>query len=279
LRAGDAGLLAVREQVLERLPLLLIEPQQILDLGCWGAEHLAALAVTYPDADVTGLEFGANSEELKKPVAKGSENSRWLSRFSPFAQKPVRKMTSGDPHNLAFPDSQFDLVVSNLCLPFCQKPNEVFTEVARVLKPGGAFLFSSLGPDTLMEYRQRWATVDTYPHVSGLIDMHDLGDAMLKAGLSDPVLDRDALNLDYPSVEALENELQVHGLVNSAHGRRKGLMSASAMSRVRDLPSRFTVGLELVHGHAWKTEFSTKRNSTNDEYKFPVSELQGSWKR
>ena len=102
---------------------------------------------------------------------------------------------------------------------------------------------------------------------------------MLKAGLSDPVLDRSALNLDYPSVEKLENELQVFGLVNTAFGRRKGLMSSSAVSRVRNLESRFTVGLELVHGHAWKTEFSTKRHSSNDEYKIPVSELQGSWKR
>lgn len=299
LQADDAVLQAISDQVLERLPLLLIEPKQVLDLGCWGPEHLDALAKVYPNSDITGLKLGSAESTPASTPARPAESAspgpaaenavgrgtaadtkaRWLHRLISFGRRSAHKMVSGDPHSLPFSDGQFDLVVSNLCLPFCQKPNDVFAEVARVLKPGGAFLFSSLGPDTLVEYRQRWVPVDDYPHVYGLIDMHDLGDAMLKAGLADPVLDRDSLNLDYPSVEALENELQVFGLVNNAHGRRKGLMSVTSMSRVRSGMSRFTVGLELVHGHAWKTEFSPKRHSSNDEYRIPVSELKGSWKR
>lgn len=279
LRADDAVLRAISEQVLERLPLLLIEPKQVLDLGCWGANYLDDLAAVYPESDITGLSIGLADESAGEQGAAKALIKPWLNRIASFGQRSSSKLVTGDPQNLFFSDGQFDLVVSNLCLPFCQNPSEVFAEVARVLKPGGAFLFSSLGPDTLLEYRQRWASVDTYPHISGLIDMHDLGDAMLKAGLADPVMDRGELNLDYPSVEELENELQVFGLVNTAHGRRKGLMSPSAMSQVRKLESRFSVGLELVHGHAWKTEFTTRRNSSNDEYKFPVSELQGSWKR
>jgi len=279
LQADDAVLNAVSNQVLERLPLLLIEPKQVLDLGCWGAEQLDGLATVYPEADITGLTLGLNQGSSTGRNESGGKKKHWLNRIAAFGRRSSHEIVTGDPHDLAFSDGQFDLVVSNLCLPFCQKPNEVFSEVARILKPGGAFLFSSLGPDTLLEYRQRWSAVDGYPHVSGLIDMHDLGDAMLKSGLADPVLDRDELKLDYPSVAALENELQVFGLTNAAYGRRKGLMSPQAMSRVRSLDSRFTVGLELVHGHAWKSEFSPKRHSTNDEYKFPVSELQGSWKR
>jgi len=279
LQADDAVLRAISNQVLERLPLLLIEPKQILDLGCWGADHLDDLAAVYPEAEITGLELGPSITSLAEQNTDGGKKKNWLNRIAAFGRRSSHKIVTGDPHNLTFPNERFDLVVSNLCLPFCQKPNAVFSEVARVLKPGGAFLFSSLGPDTLLEYRQRWAAVDEYPHVSGLIDMHDLGDAMLKSGLADPVLDRDELNLDYPSIAALENELQVFGLANTAHGRRKGLISPKKVSNVRNIESRFTVGLELVHGHAWKSEFSPKRHSSNDEYKFPVSELQGSWKR
>ncbi len=279
LQADDAVLRTVSDQVLERLPLLLIEPTQVLDLGCWGQSSLEALSNVYPEADITGLALGhASLVEAQKNDNSGPKKN-WLNRLASIGRKSRHKMISGDPHAMPFPDAQFELVVSNLCLPFCQNPNAVFKEVSRVLKPGGAFLFSSLGPDTLVEYRRRWAAVDSYPRVSGLIDMHDLGDAMLKAGLGDPVLDRDTLNLDYPSVAALENELQVFGLVNTAFGRRKGLLSSQSVSQVQAGTSRFTVGLELVHGHAWKAEYSPKRNSSNDEYRISISELKGSWKR
>lgn len=273
--SDDAVMQAVSQQLLERLPLLLIEPKQLLDLGCRHGEQFEALKKLYPDCEMSGVsleKFGLDGNEQ-------AQSRGWLNRIASFGQKKPAQIIPADPHSLPFDDGCFDLVVSNLCLPFCQNPRQVFSEVARVLKPGGAFLFSSLGPDTLLEYRQRWAQLDSYPHISGLIDMHDLGDAMLNAGLADPVLDRDSLQLDYPSVAALEAELQVFGLVNMACGRRKGLISPRQARQLHDSTSEFSVGLELVHGHAWKAEFSPKRHSSNEEYKIPVSELQGSWKR
>lgn len=275
LHADDVVLRTISQQLLDRLPFLLVEPTQLLDLGCRGGEQFDGLQELYPKCEISGLRLGTpedGSDEKKR-------GARWMNRLSQFGRKKRRKIVFGDPHSLPFEDEQFELVVSNLCLPFCQDPGAVFAEVSRVLRPGGAFLFSSLGPDTLIEYRQRWAQFDSYPRVSGLIDMHDLGDAMLKAGLADPVLDRDTLLLDYPSIEALENELQVFGLVNTAFGRRKGLLTQKLMSQVRESASRFEVGLELVHGHAWKNEFNPRKNNSGDEFKFPVSELKGSWKR
>ena len=279
LRCDDAVLEAISQQVLERLPLLLIEPTQLLDLGCRGGQQFDALAALYPNCAITGVTLdGADTRDEGIAAAK-KPRPGWLNRFSLFDRAAVPEIVRADPHFLPFDDQHFDLVVSNLCLPFCQNPKQVFMEVARVLKPGGAFLFSSLGPDTLLEYRQLWAKLDRYPHVSGLIDMHDLGDSMLGAGLADPVLDRDTLRLEYPSVAALENELQVFGLVNLAHGRRRGLLAPTLVSQIHQESTPFSVGLELVHGHAWKAEHTRIKNSTNDEYRIPVSELKGSWKR
>lgn len=273
---ADMGVFeAISKQLIERLPLLLLEPNQILDLGCRDGEQFSELKALYPKASVTGLRLA----DEQSADAKDDGRVGWLDRITSFGQSTRQKIVTGNPHLLPFENEQFDLVISNCCLPFCQNPGEVFAEVARVLKTGGAFMFSSLGPDTLLEYRQLWARVDDYPHVFGLIDMHDLGDAMLAAGLADPVLDRDNLQLDYPSVTALENELQVFGLVNSAYGRRKGLLTPRMASQVRGETSRFTVGLELVHGHAWKAELNPRRNSSVDEFAFPVNNLKGSWKR
>ena len=179
LSADDAVLRTVSQQLLERLPLLVVQPTQILDLGCRAGEQFEGLHTLYPMSHITGLRLGSPDDvgEGTKPCAS------WLNRLTQIGQKKRRKIVFGDPHALPFENQQFELVVSNLCLPFCQNPSAVFSEVSRVLRPGGAFLFSSLGPDTLLEYRKRWAQFDSYPRVSGLIDMHDLGDAMLKACL------------------------------------------------------------------------------------------------
>jgi malonyl-CoA O-methyltransferase len=59
----------------------------------------------------------------------------------------------GDCCFLPFMDAVFDSVGSSLALQWAQGLELAFTEAARVLKPGGLFVFSTLGPSTLWELR------------------------------------------------------------------------------------------------------------------------------
>ena len=169
-------------------------------------------------------------------------------------------VAAADPHHLPIADASVDLVVSNLLMPFCHSPHQVFREVGRVLAPGGAFMFTSAGVDTLKEYQRWWAGIDSHLHAFGLLDMHDLGDSMLAAGFAAPVLDRQNMRVEYPDVEALQAELRKLGAGNLATGRRPGLMAPSVrnslknLSKDGDASSRLSLSLELVHGHAWKGE-------------------------
>ena len=230
----------------ERLEVLATPPTRILELGCRTGRELAALAERYPGARITGLDPAP-----APPREAPSVWPRWLRR-GPAA--PAR--VAGDPHRLPFADGAFDLVVSSLLLPWCEAPERVFAEVARVLETGGALFLATAGPDTLVEYRRAWAAVDAHAHGFGLIDMHDLGDAMLRAGLAEPVLDRDDVTVDYPSLGALEAELRAVGATNLARGRRAGLTGPSARTALeRAAPGgRFPVTLELVQAHGWKGE-------------------------
>lgn len=263
----------VGDRLRDRLDVLLVEPRHVLDLGCRTGYQLDALQQRYPKASVIGID--------PSPGVTASMPGSWPSWLrKKKGRLPAR--VAGDPHALPFADAQFELVISNLLLPWCHSPHQVFSEVARVLKPGGAFLFTSAGPDTLKEYRAVWATIDAHLHVFGLLDMHDLGDAMLSAGFAAPVLDRDNLNVDYPSIDALQEELRGLGAANVARGRRAGLMSPEVRKALRSQEAdgaRFQVTLELVQGHGWKGDLPTPPRNRDGTYAVSLDSLRESLKK
>lgn len=262
---------AIGERLRARLDLLAIEPKRVLDLGCRTGYQLDALQQRYPGAEIIGVDPAPG-----KPTQLPSTWPAWLRRQPKAAQR-----IACDPHQLPLADGSFDLVVSNLLLPWCHSPHLVFSEVARLLRPEGAFMFTSAGPDTLLEYRSAWATIDSYLHGFGLIDMHDIGDTLMASGFAAPVLDRDTVQVDYPDIEALQHELRSVGATNAATGRRFGLMSRSvtrSLSNTMSDAERFVVTLELVQGHGWKGELRPAGKNTDEGYVVSADTLKGSWK-
>jgi malonyl-CoA O-methyltransferase len=169
-----------------------------------------------------------------------------------------------------------DLVLANLVLPSC-RPDRVFGEAARVLAAGGAFVFATLGPDSLTEVRQAFAAVDDALHVHAAFDLHDLGDLALAAGLSEPVLDVDRLEVTYPDLATLVRDLRATGAINTAPARRKGLTGRrrwQAFERAL-LPARggrLAVTLELILGIAWGRG-EVGRRAPSGEVAIPVGRI------
>jgi malonyl-CoA O-methyltransferase len=150
------------------------------------------------------------------------------------------------------------MVWSNLALQWVNDPDQAFGEFNRVLAPGGLLMFSTFGPDTLKELRAAFATVDQHTHVSRFIDLHDIGDILVKRGFADPVMDMEPFTLTYSDVRALMRDLKAIGAHNVTQTRPPGLTGKSRLAAVtqayeplrRDgkLPATF----EVVYGHAWK---------------------------
>ena len=237
----DAVIRACGERLLERIPLLAMSPEKILDIGSGAGWMLATLRKHYPKARLAGVDV---SPQMLTQSARP-----WWRRRRPA-------LVAGDAHTLPFMDNSFNMVLSNMVLPWCHDPLRVLSEVKRVLKPGGVVLLTSAGPDTLLEYRQLWQWERPEQRAWGLLDMHDLGDIMLAAGLAEPVMDRDNLNIDYPDLANCERELQALGVINLSTYRRRGLMSPAIRQELRRRAGqqRFQVTLELVQGHAWKSD-------------------------
>ena len=77
----------------------------------------------------------------------------WWKRL-PLVRRNRTNYLCGDIELLPLKDACVGLVWSNLALQWCNDMNHTFSEVRRVLQPGGLFMFSTFGPDTLKELRQ-----------------------------------------------------------------------------------------------------------------------------
>lgn len=262
------------DELLDRLSLMKIQPQTILDLGVGTGRNLSLLQKRYPDASLIAMDIAA---DMLQQARKRYRHDLGLKRWLPGHNK--LQLAAGDAEALPLADNSVDLVFANLALQWCE-PGLSFDEIQRVLKPEGLLLFSSLGPDTLTELRQSWAAVDSYPHVNVFYDMHDVGDAMMASGLQDCVLDVESYVLTYPTPMAMMRDLKILGARNVNEGRRRGLTGKKLMRQVISEYERFRLeGLipasyEVVFGHGWKLPQAGHQATADGSVHIPLSEIQ-----
>jgi malonyl-CoA O-methyltransferase len=255
-----------RSRLLERLDYMRLDPRWVVDLGSAAGAGTRALTRRYPQARVVALDV---DRTLLVPLRR--------MRLTFWKKRPLA--VQADVPHLPLASASVDLVFSNLVLAALSDPAPVFAEVARILRPGGLFLFTTLGPDTLQEFRSAWAAIDDEPHVHPFLDMHDVGDALVRARLADPVMDVERLCFTYADFPALFADLRQAGWGNGLIARRRGLTGRAhfkAMQqhyRVQHPGPTLPLGMELVYGHAWAPERSPAVRH-DGEVHVPLSSLR-----
>lgn len=228
--------------LLQRLTPMTLQPAVILDLGCAAGAGTRSLSKQYRRAKVIGVDLSARMLQV------ASASKGWFSRI---------RHVNADACALPFAAGSIDLVIANLLLPWLHDPTPTLAEANRVLRKDGLFMFATLGPASLAEIRTAWKTVDDAPHVSPFADMHNIGDALVRAGLRDPVLDVDELTVTYPDSSALFSDLTAAGARNALAARHGALTGKNRLLRFRQAledqrsGGRLKLRLELVYGHAW----------------------------
>ncbi len=252
----------VCDRLLEKLEIVKIKPQMILDAGTGTGAAIPALFARYKKAKIVTLDLS------EKMLMKANQHGGFLR--SPHA-------VCGDIEQLPFADNSFDLIFSSLSMQWCNDLNAAFVEAKRVLKPGGLYVFTTFGPDTLKELRHSWSQVDDENHVNQFIDMHDIGDALLQDGFAEPVMEAEVLTVTYDTVDGLMHDLKAIGAnvissvtsitaSNAPQIVRKGLGGKKILQTVREnyekyrqnnlLPATY----EVIYGHAWKPMSGTLKN-------------------
>jgi malonyl-CoA O-methyltransferase len=236
----------IADELIDRIELVSPDPDTLLDLGS-GTGYLGRRAnEKFPALSVIAIDWVA---------AMANETS---------SAEPGTRTVIAAAEKLALGSETVPLVLSNLLLHWCDV-GAVFLEVARVLEIGGTFLFSTFGPDTLKELRAAWAEVDDYPHVHEFIDMHDMGDALVAAGFSEPVLDTDRVSVTYKDVSQLVNELRCVGGANARLDRRRTCTGKERYRRFADAYEAFRVEGRLAS--TWEVIYglATKDRATADQ--------------
>lgn len=237
----------------ERLDYIRHDPRRIVDLGCGTGADLARLSERYPEAEVVGIDFAPAM--LAHARARGGKPSGLWRRL--VGGKPRLPVIAADATALPLARASVGMLWSNLMLPGLDDPLPALVEAQRVLEVGGMLMFSTLGPDTLKELRA-CLPARSGERVHRFIDMHDIGDALVKAGFSDPVMDMEMLTLSYSRLDDLFADLRRTGGNNASAARPRGLSGrgewAGARARYEALrrDGRLPATFEIIQGHAWK---------------------------
>lgn len=125
-----------------------------------------------------------------------------------------------------------DIVISNLALQWCRNLSVVFSELKRVLKPGGQLVFSTFGPHTLQELKAAWAEVDDYSHVNAFYSAVDIEHFLQQAGFKQVRIETKTYQPKYDSVLALMRELKAIGAQNVIGDRNKSVTTQAQLQRM-----------------------------------------------
>ena len=235
---GDFLHAEIRRRMLEQLQWVRLEPGLVIDAGCGPGDARGALKQRFPGARVLGLDSSFR-------MLRRGQGGR----------------VCGDLQQMPLADGCAQLVFSNLALHWCPAMGAALAEFLRVLDSPGLLYFSLFGPDTLKELRaaRRSAGFDDQPET--LLDMHHLGDALLRAGFADPVMSAERFAVRYADFASLEEDLRRMGASRAMMPRGAGLARrdrrhavAEAFDAGRDAEGTIPVSIEIVYGQAWTAE-------------------------
>jgi malonyl-CoA O-methyltransferase len=246
----------VRKILLERLALTALMPRLVMDIGAGTGHASRALKRRYPGAQVVAVDSSLGMLR----VAAGQQS--WIRPFTRLC---------ADAERLPVADGCVDLILSSFMLPWSDL-DAALREFRRVLAPRGLLSFSTLGPDTLRELRGAWAQVDRHPRVGQFMDMHDIGDALVRAGFAVPVLDVERYTLWYRDVPHLADDLRAVGARNATAGRPRGMTTPRKFAAMQAAyepcrhDGRLPATYEVVFGQAWAPVEPPTRAGSDDAH-------------
>ena len=249
-RAPDAPWLhtEVARRMAEKLQIILLQPELVLDWWGFLGAGKSALEQAYPKAQRWVVEPDTTWAQRSRVAARRP----WWSpnRWSGGGVEVIEQTQDIPPGA--------DLIWANMMLHAVVDPPALFERWQQLLRVEGFVMFSCLGPGTLRELRTLYSRLGWPAPTPGFIDMHDLGDMLVQAGFADPVMDQEIIRLSWSDPQALLRELRLMG-GNALPERGAGLRTPrwkvrleAELMALKAADGRLHLSFEVAYGHAFK---------------------------
>jgi malonyl-CoA O-methyltransferase len=239
----------VARRMAERLPLIKQAPANWLDWWAFIGGGAAAVEAALPGARRSAVE---PTEALRARSAQAARRP-WWRHWMPGSSGPASVLLEPD-----VPAGANGMLWANMVLHLAADPVGLMAHWHRALAVDGFLMFSTIGPDTLLELREVYRDAGWPAPHPPFVDMHDIGDQLVHQGFADPVMDQETLRLHWSTPEALLTELRGLGAnldADRATGLRTPRWRGRLLQALRERAAgdgRITLRFELVYGHAFK---------------------------
>jgi len=244
--------------LIDRLKTIKLNPIDILDLGCGTGTNGLNLRKIYNKSRIINYDFSENM--LKE--ARIKQKLFFLDKINPSPYSYI----CADIEAIPLEENSLDLVWSSSTLQWCNELDLVFNQLKKILKPGGLFIFSTFGPNTLNELREITENLFNEKKTSKFIDMPNLGNLLIESGFSDSILDVENFSVTYNEVGKLFMDIKSIGATNGNVSKNKGLSGKSFTKKIIEKYEGYRInGLlpasyEVIYGHAWNTKKPTSEH-------------------
>ena len=232
----------------ERLSVIRLKPDSLVNWWAFTGASSALLEAAYPSARQLIVEPSAALLERSRAA---TQRPWWSPRRWAGAEVELRLETD-------VPREPVQMVWANMMLHAAPDPPALFERWHEMLQTDGFVMFSCLGPGSLIELRRLYSRLGWPSPTPDFVDMHDLGDMLVRAGFADPVLDQETLTVHWADPNLLLEELRSLG-GNADPRRFAGLRTPRWRDRLLiELGSlvgedgRLRLSFELAYGHAFR---------------------------
>ena len=236
----------ISDNLFQKLDLIEVRPSLILDLGCGTGRNGRILKEKYSNIRLINYDFSINMlQEAKK------NQHKILGSSSEFI--------CGDIEALSFSTVTFDIIWSTSSLQWCNDLSDIFKKAKSILKPGGLFIFSTFGPNTLFELKNVTKKITNYQKTNNFLDALIIKDKLIKEGFRNPVINSEEFCLTYKNVNKLFLDLRNIGATSGFTNKNIGLSGKTFLKLISDGYKEYSYDgiypatYEAVYGYTWNT--------------------------